>query len=644
MSQTSFLLSGLSSSKAPMAEGKAVMSPEVSESEGEGFFSQLAQLVSGGAEAISDEKAVVAEGDAVSEETINAALAKSLAGVEGEDAEKLALDKEIFNADGEHVAAKLAINGEADAQVAKTTKAIENGDESTLNLQQAAKQDGEVLLQRLNESNQVLQTKRDEASLELKAAQVESIKADGKSLPQQANNSGALPEEVKVALALQAQAPKAELKVAVPQLDGKTPADTNTPNLEQAAKVGVDALLSKPISILTDDERMIVEQLVAEMETGLLNVPTESGAAQVKTKALSDAELIAAVDALRTLIAQETTNPDAPVIAASIMGQPTVATTNSDGEIIPEMMAKASQSPEWAGTKAQQEMMMRAQMVAAASTMNGEPEKALADLQAKGLTPAGQANMSQAASAVHAAVNPQTQPATPMSAFSAIPWTPGVMQKGSNQPQPEASQALLEATAAKQLTETARPGTEAKADHLAQQLASSFGHQAGTTVAKLDASAVQTPLQMSQNQTEAANALSERVNMMMSKNLKHVDIRLDPPELGRLQIKLSVNNDQASVQFTVANQAARELVEQSIPRLREMMQQQGLQLAQSSVQHQDAGGRQSFAGNQAQQGESQSGQGNSSQFGRGDEQDTDHSVTSQDYYVNTPKDRVDYYA
>ncbi|WP_325891974.1 flagellar hook-length control protein FliK [Grimontia sp. NTOU-MAR1] len=632
MSQTSFLLSGLSSSKAPMAEGKAVTSPEVSESEGEGFFAQLAQLVSGGAEAVSDEKAVVAEGDAASEETINAALAKSLADVEGEDAEKLAADKEIFNANGEHVAAKLAIDGEADAHVAKTTKAIENGDESILNLQQVAKQDGEVLLQRLNESNQVLQTKPDEASPEFKAAQLETSKADGKSLPQQANNSEALPEEVKV---------------AVRQPDGKTPADTKTPNLDQAAQVEVDALLSKPISMLTDDEKMVIEQLVAKVETGLLNVPRESGAAQVKTKALSDSELIAAVDALRASIAQETTNPDAPVIAAPIMGQATVATTNGDGEVMPEMMAKASQSPEWAGTKAQQEMMMRAQMVAATSTMNGEPEKALVDLQAKGLTPAAQANMSQAASAVHAAVNPQTLPSTPMSAFSAIPWTPGVMQRGSNQPQPAASQAVLEATAAQQLTETARPGTEAKADHLAQQLASSFGHQAGTTAAKLDASAVQTPLQMSQNQTEAANALSERVNMMMSKNLKHVDIRLDPPELGRLQIKLSVNNDQASVQFTVANQTARDLVEQSMPRLREMMQQQGLQLAQSSVQHQDAGGRQSFAGNQAQQGESQSGQngqGNSSQFGRGDEQDTDHSVASQDYYVNTPKDRVDYYA
>ncbi|CZF80278.1 Flagellar hook-length control protein [Grimontia celer] len=650
MSQTSFLLSGLSNSKAPMGEGNAVMSPEVSESEGEGFFAQLAQLVSGDgeAEAVSGEKAVATEGDAASEEAINAALTKSLASAEGEDAEKLALDEAIFDADGEEVTVKPAIDGKSDAEVLKATKAIESGDESIANRQQVAKQDGEVLLQRLNESNQVLQTKPEEASPELKVAQVEAVKAEGKSLPQQAKNSEALPEEVKAALALQAQAPKAELKAATRQSDGKLPTDMVKPPLDKAVEAEVDALLSKPVNLLTNEEKLVIQQLIVKSEKGSLDVSSESGVTKTETKPLSDAELIAAVDALRASTAQEITQPDTPTVAAPVMAQAaSMVAANGDVEITPEMMAKASQSPEWAGTKAQQDMMMRAQM-AAASTMNGGPDKALAaELQAKGLTPTAQANMSQAASAVQAAVNPQTQPTTPMSAFAAIPWTPAAMQNGANQPQPAASLAMLEATAAQQLTETARPGTEAKADHLAQQLASSFGQQAGTTAAKLDAAAAQTPLQMSQNQTEAANALSERVNMMMSKNLKHVDIRLDPPELGRLQIKLSVNSDQASVQFTVANQAARDLVEQSMPRLREMMQQQGLQLAQSSVQHQDAGGRQSFAGNQAQQGEGQggqNGQGHSSGFGRGDEQDADHSVTNHELYVNTPKDRVDYYA
>ncbi|WP_281544052.1 flagellar hook-length control protein FliK [Grimontia sp. SpTr1] len=649
MSQTSFLLSGLSSSKAPVGEGKAVMSPEVSESEGEGFFAQLTQLVSGDGEAdvVVGEKAVSAEGDAASEEAINAALTKALASGEGEDAEKLALDEVIFDAEGEEVVTKPVANGEAEEQVLKATASEENGEDAVVTRQQVAKHDGEVLLQRLNESNQALQAKPDTSSPELKAVQVEPVMADGKSLPPQKANTEVMPEEVKPALAIQAEMLKPALAKGASQLDTETQVDGAKPALDKAVEAEVDALLSKPVNMLTDEEKVVIQQLVAKVEADSLNVSPVKSSVEADAKPLSDAELIAAVDTLRASTAQEITQPDSPIVAAPVVAQAaSMVAANGDVEITPEMMAKASQSPEWAGTKAQQDMMMRAQM-ATASTMNGEPEKALAaELQAKGLTPTAQANMSQAASAVQAAVNPQAQQTTPMSAFAAIPWTPAGMQNGANQPQPAASQAVLEATAAQQLTETARPG-EAKADHLAQQLASSFGQQAGTTAAKLDAAVAQTPLQMSQNQTEAANALSERVNMMMSKNLKHVDIRLDPPELGRLQIKLSVNNDQASVQFTVANQAARDLVEQSMPRLREMMQQQGLQLSQSSVQHQDAGGRQQFAGNQAQQGEGQSGQsgqGDSSRFGRGNEQDADHSVVNTELYVNTSKDRVDYYA
>ena len=79
--------------------------------------------------------------------------------------------------------------------------------------------------------------------------------------------------------------------------------------------------------------------------------------------------------------------------------------------------------------------------------------------------------------------------------------------------------------------------------------------------------------------------------MMMSKNLKNVDIRLDPPELGRLQIRLNVGGDGATVHFTVANQQARDVIEQSMPRLREMLAQQGVQLGDSSVQQQSSGSR-----------------------------------------------------
>ncbi|MDV5171118.1 flagellar hook-length control protein FliK [Photobacterium rosenbergii] len=156
----------------------------------------------------------------------------------------------------------------------------------------------------------------------------------------------------------------------------------------------------------------------------------------------------------------------------------------------------------------------------------------------------------------------------------------------------------------------------------------------------------QPPLLLAKEQ--AGDQLADRVQMMMSKNLKHVDIRLDPPELGKLQIKLSMNNDQASVQITVANQQSRDLVEQAMPRLRELLHQQGLQLAQSSVQQdssrQFAGGSQQQmngqAGSQSQHGEPGSGQGTPHELANG----TAAQSHSADLWMTAPKDGVDYYA
>lgn len=106
------------------------------------------------------------------------------------------------------------------------------------------------------------------------------------------------------------------------------------------------------------------------------------------------------------------------------------------------------------------------------------------------------------------------------------------------------------------------------------------------------------PLQLSRE--VAGEKLSDQVQMMLSKNLKNIDIRLDPPELGRMQIRMTMNGDAASVQFTVANQQARDIVEQAMPRLREMLAQQGLQLSDSSVHQQSSGQQQGqYASNES---------------------------------------------
>jgi flagellar hook-length control protein FliK len=131
---------------------------------------------------------------------------------------------------------------------------------------------------------------------------------------------------------------------------------------------------------------------------------------------------------------------------------------------------------------------------------------------------------------------------------------------------------------------------------LAQQLTSAAGQQGlQSTPARSELGQVtaQTPLQMVRD--SAGDQLAERVQMMLSKNLRNVDIRLDPPELGRMQIRMSMNGDMASVQFTVNNPQAREMIEHAMPRLRDMLAQQGLQLADSSVHQQSSGEQRGYA-------------------------------------------------
>ena len=94
------------------------------------------------------------------------------------------------------------------------------------------------------------------------------------------------------------------------------------------------------------------------------------------------------------------------------------------------------------------------------------------------------------------------------------------------------------------------------------------------------------------NKQELANQMQTQVGLMMAKNMKSVDIRLDPPELGSMQVRLSVQNDQASVSFVVSNSQAKDALEQSLPKLKEMLEEQGLQLADSDVNQGEANGGQ----------------------------------------------------
>ena len=78
-------------------------------------------------------------------------------------------------------------------------------------------------------------------------------------------------------------------------------------------------------------------------------------------------------------------------------------------------------------------------------------------------------------------------------------------------------------------------------------------------------------------------AMGEKIMWMANQQLSSADIRLDPPELGSLQVKIQVQQDQATVTFVSPHPQIRELLDQQVTRLREMFAEQGLQLGQVNV-------------------------------------------------------------
>jgi len=83
-----------------------------------------------------------------------------------------------------------------------------------------------------------------------------------------------------------------------------------------------------------------------------------------------------------------------------------------------------------------------------------------------------------------------------------------------------------------------------------------------------------------------ADSMAERVVWMANQRTQSAEIRLNPANLGQLEIKLSLNDEQASVAINVQNAQVREAVETALPRLREILAESGIQLQDASVSDQ----------------------------------------------------------
>jgi flagellar hook-length control protein FliK len=73
-----------------------------------------------------------------------------------------------------------------------------------------------------------------------------------------------------------------------------------------------------------------------------------------------------------------------------------------------------------------------------------------------------------------------------------------------------------------------------------------------------------------------SEALLDRVMWLSSQNLKSAEIQLDPQELGRLEVRVNMTQDQTQVTFASPSANVRDALEGQMHRLRELFAQQGM--------------------------------------------------------------------
>jgi flagellar hook-length control protein FliK len=186
--------------------------------------------------------------------------------------------------------------------------------------------------------------------------------------------------------------------------------------------------------------------------------------------------------------------------------------------------------------------------------------------------------------------------------------------------------ALVSEALAKTEVSAVQPQAEVKLDRQVTQVANILGvasslSQATTQAVSATIGLNEVNLQKEVNQAQVENAkqlnqqtnsdkaynilkpdgqtqLAEKVRWMVNNRSLTAEIRLDPPDLGGMQIKVAMSGDAASVNFVVQSQHARDVLDQAAPQLRDMLEEQGISLGESSVQQDSGNNQQELAENE----------------------------------------------
>ncbi|MBU0592311.1 MAG: flagellar hook-length control protein FliK [Gammaproteobacteria bacterium] len=144
---------------------------------------------------------------------------------------------------------------------------------------------------------------------------------------------------------------------------------------------------------------------------------------------------------------------------------------------------------------------------------------------------------------------------------------------------------------------------EIPANTLPVMMATSHSSVVETKAMPLSPATIQAPV----GSAGWGEALGQKVVWMAGQQTQVAELRLNPPNLGPMEVRISVSNDQISAIFVSHQPAVREAIEAAMPRLREMLAEGGMSLGNATVSsdslpQQQASGREGQSGSSRQAG------------------------------------------
>ena len=152
-------------------------------------------------------------------------------------------------------------------------------------------------------------------------------------------------------------------------------------------------------------------------------------------------------------------------------------------------------------------------------------------------------------------------------------------------------------------TQPAQPNAASATVAPAQAAAATLAAATTATATAAATAPPSVPIGAAPGQAEWGEAVGQRVLWMVSNKNQVAELRLNPPDLGPVEVKVRNDDDGVRLNFAAGNAAVREALESAAPRLREMFLAEGLNLANVDIGQRQAGTERDGAAGSADGGE-----------------------------------------